>query len=209
MSVLSDSEIIKCLNDRIIDINPLVLNNIQPSSIDLTLSDDIEILTSNETLDLSQVKNTEVLDRLVLKSKIGDGYILEPGCMVLGYTKEELCFTTQVNGRICNRNSLARWGLDASLGHYINPNFKGRMPLVIRNVGPLKLILHSDMKICQLELHLLSFSSIRNYENRHDYAAFKGSIPSEWEEKFEKDSKGMNSTLSDYLHERITSHRSK
>lgn len=207
MSILSDTEIISLINSKGFNIEPCILNNIQPSSIDLTLGNTIEVLAEHGELDLKNPKDPQALDQLVTQIDISDsGYTLKPRQIVLGYSAELLTFTTGINGRICNRNSLARWGFDASLGHYINPGFKGRMPLVLRNVGPLSLTIHPGMKICQLEIHSLDAPSHRNYENRHQVKDLTDAVPTSWEKQFKQDVSGMDSSLSEYLHSLIVAH---
>lgn len=210
MSILSDTEILALINANEFQLNPLVLNCIQPSSIDLTLAKNIEIIAGNGRLDLSNPKDPHALSSLVKKEEIQEeGFELLPGTMILGYTAEELTFTSQINGRICNRNSLARWGLDTALGHYINPGFKGKMPLVIRNVGPLKLVLHAGMKICQLEVHRLEQKALREYNERHNVNKIEPAIPASWEVKLQKELENTDHSLSDYLHDRIEENRGR
>lgn len=201
MSILSDNQIISAVNDNFIGIEPLAKNRIQPASVDLTLYDKIEIVTA-DFVDFESLQDEES-ESLYITQEIGqDGYILAPGSYVIGYSAEMLSFTTGFNARICNKNSLVRWGLDAATGNFINPGFKGRMPLIIRNFGTSKLKLRAGMKICQLEIHQLDNASTRNYENRHDPEALVSEIP-DWEKRLQEDNKNLDHTFSDFLHQRI------
>ncbi|MBQ3683523.1 MAG: 2'-deoxycytidine 5'-triphosphate deaminase [Succinimonas sp.] len=201
MSILSDNQIISAVNDNFIGIEPLAKNRIQPASIDLTLYDKIEIVTA-DFVDFESLQDEES-ESLYITQEIGqDGYILAPGSYVIGYSAEMLSFTTGFNARICNKNSLVRWGLDAATGNFINPGFKGRMPLIIRNFGTSKLKLRAGMKICQLEIHQLDNASTRNYENRHDPEALVSDIP-DWEKRLQEENKNLDHTFSDFLHQRI------
>ena len=201
MSILSDNQIISAVNDNFIGIEPLAKNRIQPASIDLTLYDKIEIVTA-DFVDFESLQDEES-ESLYITQEIGqDGYILAPGSYVIGYSVEMLSFTTGFNARICNKNSLVRWGLDAATGNFINPGFKGRMPLIIRNFGTSKLKLRAGMKICQLEIHQLDNASTRNYENRHDPEALVSEIP-DWEKRLQEENKNLDHTFSDFLHQRI------
>lgn len=201
MSILSDNQIISAVNDNFIGIEPLAKNRIQPASVDLTLYDKIEIVKA-DFVDFESLQDEES-GSLYVTQEIGqDGYILAPGSYVIGYSAEILSFTTGFNARICNKNSLVRWGLDAATGNFINPGFKGRMPLIIRNFGTSKLKLRAGMKICQLEIHQLDNASTRNYENRHDPEALVSDIP-DWEKRLQEDNKKLDHTFSDFLHQRI------
>ena len=201
MSILSDNQIINMINNGFIGIEPLIKNNIQPSSVDLTLSDQIEIVTTKNSIDLGSLAENahEFIERQTISD---DGYSLEPNSYVIGFSAEIISLTTGFNGRICNKNSLIRWGLDVSLGSFINPGFKGRMPLIIRNIGKSKLILRKGIKICQLEIHQLDTPSTRNYENRHDSEVLISDIP-EWEKKLQQDNKNLDRSFSEFLHQRI------
>ncbi len=161
----------------------------------------IEIVTA-DFVDFESLQDEES-ESLYITQEIGqDGYILAPGSYVIGYSAEMLSFTTGFNTRICNKNSLVRWGLDAATGNFINPGFKGRMPLIIRNFGTSKLKLRAGMKICQLEIHQLDNASTRNYENRHDPEALVSDIP-DWEKRLQEENKNLDHTFSDFLHQRI------
>ncbi len=201
MSVLSDNQIISAVNDNYIGIEPLAKNRIHPASVDLTLYDKIEIVTA-DFVDFESLQDEES-ESLYITQEIGqDGYILAPGSYVIGYSAEMLSFTTGFNARICNKNSLVRWGLDAATGNFIHPGFKGRIPLIIRNFGTSKLKLRAGMKICQLEIHQLDNASTRNYENRHDPEALVSEIP-DWEKRLQEENNNLDHTFSDFLHQRI------
>lgn len=200
MSILSDNQIISAINNNFIGIEPLVKNRIQPASVDLTLHNTIEIIQT-KVIDFASLGDD--CSEMYKTLDIGrDGYTLEAGCYIIGYSAEVLSFTTGFNARICNKNSLVRWGLDAATGNFINPGFKGRMPLIIRNFGSAKLTLHAGMKICQLEIHQLDNASTRNYENRHDPEALVSDIP-DWEKRLQKENEQLDHTFSDFLHQRI------
>ena len=199
MSVLNDSQIISAINDNYIGIEPLAKDHIQPASIDLTLDDSLETVEA-DVIDLAHLADGESKCKIV--SIPEDGYKLSPGEYVIGQTAEMLSFSTGFNGRICNKNSLVRWGLDISAGNFINPGFKGHMPLVIRNFGKAKIILRKGVLICQLEIRRFESPSIRNYENRHDPDALTSDVP-DWERWLERDNRKRDRTFSDFLHRRI------
>ena len=201
MSVYSDSAILEAIKNGILGIDPLIPYNVQPASIDLTLDNEIEIIDVN----IIDILNTDkkILHENTHKKNIEGGYTLEPGQSVIGYTAERLKFSTFINGKIYNRNSLAKFGLDVASGCYINPGFEGKMPLVIRNLGKVKLIIYPKVRICQLEIHQLTSQSVRNYENRHNLSDIidhaMQNVPSEQIASQEP----LDNSLAEFLHERI------
>lgn len=203
MPVYSDKAILEAIDNGVLSITPLKPNNVQPASVDLTLGEDIEILTPGD-IDLFST-DREVLKTRTKTHNIRDGYKLTPNSYVVGYSAEYLHFSTFINGRIDNRNSLARLGLDVSAGCYINPGFEGHMSLVIRNFGQSAIILHPGVRICQLVIFHLTGQSIRNYDNRHDLDSIISQamqhVPGiNLQKEMPKDT-----SLADFLDERITS----
>jgi dCTP deaminase len=94
-----------------------------------------------------------------------DGYDLEPGTFVLGWTLEaiQLPHTSRLAARVEGKSSLARLGMGvhvtaptihAGFGYRQNDvSFPGNpIQLEIFNLGPLTIKLTSGMKICQLIL---------------------------------------------------------
>ena len=200
MPVYSDKAILEALENGILSIEPLHLNNIQPASIDLTLGDKVETLLPGE-IDLASPDMEDIKQRTQTHD-IRSGFRLEPNTYVVGYTAEYLKFSTFINGRIDTRNSLARCGLDISAGSYINPGFEGHMPLVIRNLGSSSLVLHG-IRICQLEIFMLTGQSIRNYDNRHDLSKLAGQVSGNtFHDALQSDVSGDN-PLAKFLDERI------
>lgn len=201
MPVYSDKAILEALGNGILSIEPLHPNNIQPASIDLTLGGKVETLLPGE-IDLASPDMEDIKQRTQTHD-IRSGYRLEPNTYVVGYTAEYLKFSTFINGRIDTRNSLARCGLDLSAGSYINPGFEGHMPLVIRNFGSSSLVLHPGIRICQLEIFMLTEQSIRNYDNRHDLSKLASyASGNTFQDAFQSDVSGDN-PLAKFLDERI------
>ena len=202
MPVYSDKAILEAIENGVLGITPLTPNNVQPASVDLTLGENIEILTPGD-IDLFST-DTGVLKTRTETHCIRDGYKLNPNSYVVGYSAEYLHFSTFINGRIDNRNSLARLGLDISAGCYINPGFEGHMPLVIRNCGQSSIILRPGVRICQLVIFHLTGQSIRNYDNRHDLGDIINQAMQHVADINLHNEMPKDTSLADFLDERIT-----
>lgn len=135
---------------------------IQPCSIDLRLSSLIwrpnklgkfpVDLTSSTLRELNPRRNWK---RTTVRT--GETFILKPGELVLGRVHERFTVPPDCAGQIEGRSSFARMGLAVHCtGSFINPGWRGHMPLTLINHGPTKLKLPTHIAICQLMLIPLS-----------------------------------------------------
>ncbi len=96
--------------------------------------------------------------------KAGESITLRPGELVLGRTYEEFTIPSDCAGKIEGRSSFARIGLGIHIsGDFINPGYKGRMPLQLVNYSPNPIRLYPYIPICQLMLIKLSGKPDRLY----------------------------------------------
>lgn len=167
MGVMNDAEILKAIDQKLLYIEPLAANDIQPASIDLHLHHIIDVPTLNGPLDMAHTSK-EDLEKLAKHVDIKDGYTLQPGQWVTGYSLEKIKLTSRITGRIFNRISLVKWGLNAALSAFINPGFSGRKVIVLHNFGSQAIVIYPEMRICQLELEMLESNAMRSFEDRHD-----------------------------------------
>jgi dCTP deaminase len=87
------------------------------------------------------------------KEMTGDGYVLEPGTFILGWTEEniELPINARLAARVEGKSSLARLGIGIHItAPTIHAGFKGPIQLEICNHGLLKVKLAPNMPVCQL-----------------------------------------------------------
>ena len=168
--ILSDTSIKKALTEGRLVIDPTPgadePSPFDRSSVDLRLGPDLRIPKQDLSiiLDPSSGSTSTTLETLYDKEEIQpQGYILEPGRLVLGITREAIklplphdmdpgvsgCLAARVEGK----SSLARLGL---LVHFTAPTihagFEGPIALEILNLGPSKIRLTSGLAICQLIL---------------------------------------------------------
>lgn len=151
MSILSDSKLLAKIYSKELRIDPLQIENIQPSSIDLTLADTIEIPVQGVSIN-PPYPDREEIRKYFTTSALSEGYILKPGCFVLAQIMENIELSDKMVGNIQNRNSLIRLGINVGLSTYINPGYKGKLPIAIQNIGQFEVSLTPGMRICQLVL---------------------------------------------------------
>lgn len=179
MSVLSDRDIRKYLSGEFIEpnprctvavltrviIDPLDETQIQPASIDLKLAPEFrrydfkairsysEALKLNSDFIIDLDNKGETTTQLIEDEK----YILEPDEFILGSTIERVEIPDNLCARVEGKSSLGRLGLliHATAG-YIDPGFKGKITLEIKNLNNRPIILRAGKPVCQLSLTELS-----------------------------------------------------
>jgi deoxycytidine triphosphate deaminase len=142
---------------------------IQPCSIDLRLSPVYWKLLRGRrrTIDLTRTKLMEMnpkrsWEKRTLAGK--DVLILKPGEMVLARVYEQLSIPEDCAGALEGRSSFARMGLSIhATGGFINPGWRGHMPLTLVNNSTATLRIPAYLPICQLMLVPLGESPDRVY----------------------------------------------
>lgn len=166
MSILSEVRLLEKLYDREISLTPLMFDHIQPSSIDLTLDDNIKVPKEG----YKQVLNVfdRVSETIFEDISLNNEYKLKPGAFILAQIKETISLSKRYMGQIYNRNSLIRLGINVGLSTYINPGYCGKLPIVISNIGKFEIELVPGMRICQLVIHDVKPEPLRGYNERRD-----------------------------------------
>ena len=163
MSVLSDVRLLEKIYDRDLKIEPFVIDNIQPSSIDLTLDNRIRTPKSGIKINAFDADIKDCFEERIL-----DEYVLKPGDFIIGQIKETIGLSKRMTGLIQNRNSLIRLGINVGLSSYINPGYFGQLPIVIHNLGSFSVDLVPGMRICQLVVYDVEPDPERDYSQRKD-----------------------------------------
>lgn len=153
MSVLSGEQIKEFIKMKKIVIRPFDEKLIGPSQVDLRLGSKFRIFKNSgvvDPYDLSSIeKNTKLIDTR------GKPFILHPGQLVLGITKEKIAVPKDLVASIEGRSSIARMGvfIHISSGH-VNPGSGLMRPipitLEILNMNPAPVKIYPGMRVCQL-----------------------------------------------------------
>ena len=129
-------------------------DQIQPSSVDLRLDSTFWVQISTRAIDLRRSKLLELSPRRHWSKRRlhwGESITLKPGQMLLGRTFEKFTIPRVFAGKIEGRSSFSRMGLAVHCtGDFINPGYRGRMPLEIINFGKSPVRLFPLIPICQL-----------------------------------------------------------
>lgn len=148
--VLSDESLIERLACRSIIIEPTPHDkDIQPTSIDLHLSNDVMRISKEQ-----RIINTSK-DVWYTKTYLNDndprGFSLMPLQFVLSSTKEYIEVPDDLVARVEGKSTLGRLGLviHATAG-FIDPGFCGNITLELMNWNSVPILLVPDMEIAQI-----------------------------------------------------------
>lgn len=142
--ILTDKNILNELNANRLSIEPFPSKSqIQPSSIDLRLSDEF-LLPLQEIVDIKHKSpRYEPIKCNVLQ--------LPARSFVLASTIEKIKLPANLIARVEGRSSLGRLGIAIHItAGYIDPAFEGQITLEIANLSNNTVILYENMRICQI-----------------------------------------------------------
>lgn len=151
ITILSQNEIFKFLEEKKIEIVPLDPAQIGPTSIDLTLGNDFRVFKKvREIFHVTEeVLFEEVSETIHVREE--DYLLLMPGELVHGITKERIKLPNNLAGRIEGRSRFARIGLMVHMtAGLVQPGCNNKQVLEISNMSAMPLALHPGTRICQI-----------------------------------------------------------
>jgi dCTP deaminase len=148
--LLSDRDIRSELDSGRIGLDPLDLDMVQPSSVDVRLDRFFRLFDNHKYQHIDPAMDQPDLTRLVEVDST-EAFVLHPGEFVLGATFEVVSLPDDVAARLEGKSSLGRLGLlTHSTAGFIDPGFSGHVTLELSNVATLPITLWPGMKIGQL-----------------------------------------------------------
>jgi dCTP deaminase len=161
--LLSDGDIRRQIEDGRIGLDPLDLNLLQPSSIDVRLDRFFRLFDNHKYPYIDPREQQDELTRFVEVAS-DEAFILHPGEFVLGSTYEYVKLPNDIAARLEGKSSLGRLGLlTHSTAGFVDPGFEGHVTLELSNVATLPIKLWPGMKIGQLCFFQLSSESENPY----------------------------------------------
>lgn len=147
--ILAKPEILRQIREGRIKIEPFDEEAVGPASIDLTLDDKLRVFDTDQHITRADI-DYKTLARL---KDISDGYLLAPGELVLGITKERITLPADIVGWLNSRSRFARIGLMSHIAApFLAPGISNRQILEIFNAGRNKILLTPGMRICHVVL---------------------------------------------------------
>ena len=135
--MLSDVDIKRALDEKLIEVSPLDEAYIQPSSIDLRVGSEFRVFENHKYSHIDPKADQDDLTTLVTAT-IEEPFVLHPGEFVLGTTFERVTLSNKVVARLEGKSSLGRIGLLIhSTAGFVDPGFAGYLTLELSNVANL------------------------------------------------------------------------
>jgi dCTP deaminase len=187
--ILSDRTLREQLAAGRIVVDPLDESLIQPSSIDVRISNLFRVFR-NHTQGVIDVKlDMEDLTELIeIPAEGGEPFMLHPGEFVLGSTLERIAVPDDLVGRVEGKSSLGRLGLLIhSTAGFIDAGFDGHITLELANVASLPITLYPGMRIGQVSFMQMTTAADRPYgagAEGSKYQGQRGPTPSRYFENF-------------------------
>lgn len=140
--ILSGQKIKQHIQKNDIGIDPFSEENLKGASYTFTLDSKLRLLEDGQTLRADVKPNYK---EIFIPE---EGFTLQPGQFVLGFTKEHLKLNNKFACILSARGSCAQIGLNILLGsHFAEPDTDGQLVLEISNVSGLPIVLFSNMLI--------------------------------------------------------------
>lgn len=149
--ILTHNEILKEIAKKRVKIEPFDKKRVGPVSVDLTLDNKIRVFKhEKDIINIGEDSDYKEITEIVGLKK---GYILKPGELVLGITKEKITLPEDICGWLQSRSRFARFGLMSHItAPFVCPGVSNYQVLEIFNASPRKIRIAEGLHICQLIL---------------------------------------------------------
>jgi len=185
--ILSDRSIREALSAGRIVIDPLDEGCLQPSSIDVKVSNLFRVFRNHSHAVIDVKKELADLTELV-EMKSDEAFVLHPGEFVLGSTLERVAIANDLVARVEGKSSLGRLGLLIhSTAGFIDAGFDGHITLELSNVANLPITIYPGMKIGQVSFMTMTTPADKPYGSGargSKYQGQRGPTPSRYFENF-------------------------
>ncbi len=172
--LLSDRDIHAQIEAGRIGLEPLNMELIQPSSMDVRLDRFFRLFDNHKYPFIDPREQQDDLTRFVEVDK-DEAFILHPGEFVLGSTFEFVSLPNDIAARLEGKRSLGRLGLlTHSTAGFVDPGFQGHVTLELSNTATLPIKLWPGMKIGQLCFFQLSSESENPYGSSKYGSRYQG-----------------------------------
>ncbi len=202
---MSNRAIQEAITNKDLVIDPLNFDSIKSGNIDLTLASTIDFFSPTKAIDLSAIPKgaLDELQNFTQTIDITEGYDLQPGQLVKGYSKENIKLPSFICGIIFNIDSLASIGLNAALSQYVNPGFNGHKTIVIYNMSNQVIRIKAGIIICKLVLFKTDDNPISSDEHHLDLNEVSSYIDELEATGTDDSSSNLDTSIADFMTKRI------
>lgn len=163
--ILSDRDLKILLNSKILEIQPMDLSQIGPTSIDLRLGSTL-VKYGCDRIELG--KPIAKSEEIEIEMNPNKGYTLIPGDFVLGCTLEKVLMPNGYMGFIETKGNIARAGIQVhNVDGHIDPGTNHNITLEIKNNNSIPIVLYPKIFICQIFVHCLSSLCEKPYNGKY------------------------------------------
>ncbi len=168
--ILSDRSIKELIRKGRLVIEPYVEENVQASSVDLTLGGEL-LFYRSECIDL---KSHHVpVERLTIPE---EGFLIPPKAFLLATTEEYIKLPEDITAFVEGRSSLGRLGLFIENAGWVDAGFEGQITLELYNANNCPIRIYKGVRICQIVLARLDGKAEKPYRGK--YQGQRGATPS-------------------------------
>lgn len=164
--ILSDMDIIKCIQEGLISIEPFNKDNLSSCSYDLTL---YPVILSPYTCSCIDIKDSFEKEKIFNEVQIPEeGYVLLPGRFYLASTNEYIRVGPTICAFIEGRSSIGRLGLFIHNAGWIDSGFHGQITLELFNASSNCIRIYPNMRICQIVFSYVSSTVANLYDGKYN-----------------------------------------
>jgi dCTP deaminase len=186
--ILSDRDLRTEISAGRIIIEPFDESCVQPSSIDVKVSNLFRVFRNHTAAVLDVKQDLTGLTELV-EVPDGEAFMLHPGEFALGSTLERVAVPNDLVARVEGKSSLGRLGLVIhSTAGFIDAGFDGHVTLELTNIATLPITLYPGMKIGQVSFMHMTTPAEQPYgkgARGSKYQGQRGPTPSRYWENFQ------------------------
>lgn len=150
-------------------LDPFVVENVQPASVDLTLHNEFIVFDDFElpVIDLADVKDHS---RKITKTA-EQGFVLHPGEFILAATAEEVTCPSNIVARLEGKSSIGRIGVMIHVtAGFVDPGWTGRLTLEVFNCRRKPVILRPGKLFCQVSFTSMEAPAANPYQGSYQGA---------------------------------------
>lgn len=159
--ILSDSTIIKMLEEGTLKITPIEREQIQPASVDIRLGDTFSIVEDSPT---GSITLEQEIRYKAIQSR---SYVLLPNQFVLATTMEYFDLPDDLTAFVEGRSSLGRMGLFIQNAGWVDPGFKGEITLELYNANRCAIELKAGRRVGQLVFAKMDAPAKKPYNGKY------------------------------------------
>ena len=168
--ILSDRSIKELIKRGRLVIEPYKEENIQASSIDLTLGGEL-LFYRSECIDL---KSEHIpVEKINIP---GEGILIPSKAFLLATTEEYIKLPENITAFVEGRSSLGRLGLFIENAGWVDAGFEGQITLELYNANNCPIRIYKGIRICQIVLARLDKRAEKPYRGK--YQGQRGATPS-------------------------------